>query len=85
MIFSEQDPPAAAISEIHEAERKGADDPSAGREETYGPIGFRRYVKSDGRALILFTHEGFAHAGPAEGSAHAGPADGSVQGGPAGE
>jgi hypothetical protein len=27
-------------------------------EEAYGPLGFRRYVKDDGRALILYTHGG---------------------------
>jgi hypothetical protein len=26
--------------------------------EVYGPIGFRRYVKGDGRGLILYTHGG---------------------------
>jgi hypothetical protein len=27
-------------------------------EEVYGPLRFRRYVKGDGRALILYTHVG---------------------------
>jgi hypothetical protein len=35
--------------------RSGSD--PAKREEAYGPLRFRRYVKSDGRALILYTRE----------------------------
>jgi hypothetical protein len=35
-------------------------------EEAYGPIGFRRYVKGDGRALILYTHEGSAQDAAAQ-------------------
>jgi hypothetical protein len=27
-----------------------------GREEAYGPITIRRYVKDDGRALTLYSH-----------------------------
>ena len=38
-------------------------------EQAYGPIGFRRYVKGDGRTLILYTHGrptdgGSANEGP---------------------
>ena len=47
------------------------------REQSYGPIGFRRYVKDDGRALILYTHGGpagggLAHGGDGSRSAHEG-------------
>jgi hypothetical protein len=48
-------------------------DPSSGRAEAYGPIELRRYVKSDGRVLILYTHGGSAQE------------DGPVQGGSASE
>ena len=37
------------------------------REQAYGPIRFRRYVKGDGRALILYTHGEPAGGGPAHG------------------
>jgi hypothetical protein len=38
-------------------------------EEAYGPIRFRRYVKGDGRALILYTQGRFTDGGSAnEGS-----------------
>jgi hypothetical protein len=40
-------------------------------EEAYGPIRLRRYVKGDGRALILYTHGGPAQGGAAQdGPAH---------------
>ena len=39
------------------------------REEAYGPIRFRRYVKGDGRTLILYTHGGLTDGGPV----HEGP------------
>jgi hypothetical protein len=32
-------------------------DPAAAPAEAYGPIELRRYVKSDGRALILYTDD----------------------------
>jgi hypothetical protein len=35
--------------------------------EAYGPIMLRRYVKGDGRALILYTHGESAGGGPAHG------------------
>jgi hypothetical protein len=35
------------------------------REEDYGPIRFRRYVKGDGRALILYTRGESAQDRPA--------------------
>ena len=35
--------------------------------EAYGPILLRRYVKGDGRALILYTHGEPAGGGPAHG------------------
>jgi hypothetical protein len=39
-------------------------------EEAYGPIRFRRYVKGDGRALILYTQGRSTDGGSAnEGSA----------------
>jgi hypothetical protein len=34
-------------------------------EEAYGPIRFRRYVKDDGRVLILYTHGEPTDRGPA--------------------
>jgi hypothetical protein len=43
---------------------RSGNDP-APHEEAYGPVRFRRYVKSDGRALILYTHGDVAHEGPA--------------------
>jgi len=30
--------------------------------ETFGPLTLRRYVKDDGRALILYTHPDTGHA-----------------------
>jgi hypothetical protein len=48
-------------------------DPSSERAEVYGPIELRRYVKGDGRALILYTRG----APPQEG--------GPIQDGPANE
>jgi len=39
------------------------------REQAYGPIRFRRYVKGDGRTLILYTHGGLIDGGPV----HEGP------------
>jgi hypothetical protein len=53
---------------------RSGNDPSE-RAETYGPIRFRRHVKGDGRALILYTHGGGAPGGLAhvgDGSAHEG-------------
>ncbi len=44
---------------------RSENDPS-GRVETYGPIRFRRYVKDDGRALILYMDEGSAQDTPAQ-------------------
>jgi hypothetical protein len=38
----------------------------AEREETYGPLRFRRYAKGDGRGLILYTHGGSAQDSPAQ-------------------
>ena len=47
-------------------------DPSSDRAEVYGPIGFRRYVKDDGRALIIYTQGRSTDGGSAhEGSARA--------------
>ncbi len=40
----------------------------AEREETYGPLRFRRYVKGDGRALILYTQGESAQGSLAQGS-----------------
>ncbi|HEY5342307.1 MAG TPA: hypothetical protein VIJ66_01420 [Solirubrobacteraceae bacterium] len=81
MAFPDEGSPVSARSEIDQAEREGADGPSGGRgaaddargerEETYGPLGFRRYVKGDGRALILYTHGEPTDGGPVdEGPAH---------------
>ena len=49
-------------------------DPAAAPAEAYGPIELRRYVKSDGRALILFTDDGLERDDPADaGAADDGP------------
>jgi hypothetical protein len=47
---------------------RSGNDPAA-REQAYGPIRFRRYVKGDGRTLILYTHGGLTDGGPV----HEGP------------
>jgi hypothetical protein len=76
MAFPDEGSPVSARSEIDQARRAPADGPSGERgaaedavgerEQTYGPIRFRRYVKGDGRALILYTHEVPAHGEPAD-------------------
>ncbi|HEY3865753.1 MAG TPA: hypothetical protein VGL54_06680 [Solirubrobacteraceae bacterium] len=76
MVIPDEGSPVSARSEIDQAARAGADVPAGDRgaaeaatgerEQTYGPIGFQRYVKGDGRALILFTNRGSARAGRAD-------------------
>jgi hypothetical protein len=56
-------------------------DSDAAPAEAYGPIELRRYVKGDGRALILYTDGGLADDDPAregttrDDSAHEGTTD----------
>lgn len=40
-----------------------AGEPPSPGEETYGPVTLRRYVKDDGRALILYSRRDIAEAG----------------------
>ncbi len=54
MVPSDENPPLSASGSRDEPEG----------EEVYGPLRFRRHVKGDGRALILYTH---AEPGQAEG------------------
>jgi hypothetical protein len=63
MAYLEKDPPTPSFS------ASSGNDPVE-LEEAYGPIGFRRYEKGDGRTLILYTYErptdgGSADEGPA--------------------
>jgi hypothetical protein len=68
---SGNDPLRSAGGGEQRREREGAKGVGAGHEEVYGPIRFRRYVKGDGRALILYTHGGPAQdAGAQDGPAH---------------
>ena len=53
--------PAAASLAAH-----SGNDPAT-HEETYGPIRLRRYVKEDGRTLILYARGELAQDGPAQG------------------
>jgi hypothetical protein len=75
MAASDEGSSVSARSENDAPERGEADEPrrehgevdglTGEREEAYGPIGFRRYVKGDGRALILYTHGELTGGGPA--------------------
>jgi hypothetical protein len=73
MVPPDEDPSLSASSGNDPdatGEAHSATEASGATEEAYGPIGFRRYAKDDGRALILYTR-----GGPAQ--------DGAVQDGPA--
>lgn len=54
MASPEEGPPLSARSEVHA--RSEVQLPE--REEAYGPLTIRRYVKDDGRALALYSRRG---------------------------
>ncbi|MGH2902761.1 MAG: hypothetical protein ACRDK7_04150 [Solirubrobacteraceae bacterium] len=64
---SENDPKGRGADEGQGRQREGSSGLGEGREEAYGPLVLRRYLKGDGRGLILYTHEDSAHAEPANG------------------
>ena len=64
MVSPEKDPPTPSLSASSE------NDPVE-PEQAYGPLRFRRYLKGDGRTLILYTHGGPAQdAAAQDGPAH---------------
>jgi hypothetical protein len=71
MVTPDEGPVLSASSGNDPGGPKEADGPteeahSPPEETCYGPIGFRRYAKDDGRALILFTWEESPQAGPVQ-------------------